>query len=111
MKVFDSLLCNLAIAARHLAVVGWAVKSKQPVRSSKVTQAGKSLLLQRSHLNSGVDSQAELASGLVYAHDCACRVPKQTQSPQVCTHLHRHVHSVDSVSNKAHNAVDSRLHR
>ncbi len=41
MKVLTSLLCNLAIAARHLAVVGWPVKSKQPVRSSKVTTSWK----------------------------------------------------------------------
>ena len=41
MKVFTSLLCNLAIAAQHLAVLGWAVKSKQPVRSSDVTTSWK----------------------------------------------------------------------
>ena len=41
MKVFSPLLCNLSIAARHLEVVGRPLKSKQPVRSSKVTTSWK----------------------------------------------------------------------
>jgi len=41
MKVASSVLCNVAIASRHSAVVGECVNVKQPVRSSKVMTSWK----------------------------------------------------------------------